>query len=526
MVATLVRLRLLILRNSLKRSAWQLVAVIIGGLYGLGILALVIAGLIVLAFASPEVRATTLVLVGAVVILGWILVPLVAFGIEQSLDPTRLAVFPVPLNTLLAGLTLAGVLGVPGIITALAAIATAAAWIREPLAAVAAVITGLIGVLICVVGSRTVVSLSTSLQSRRRFRELSGVLVFVPIILLGPILIGLMRTLATSVEQLPAIARVVGWTPVGAPWAVPTDIAIGDWGPALAKLLISLATLAVLLLIWRRSLAANLVAPHSESAKRVAKGKTGLFGVLPATPAGAVAARALTYWRRDPRYARQLITVPLVPVLLWFYSANGENQAVFTLTGPIIAFFLGIALYVDISYDGTAFATHVADGVRGIDDRLGRIGALAVIAVPLVILGTIIPVAVTESWNRLPLLAGLSAAVLLSGFAVVSVSSARIIVPVPRAGDNPFKSAPGAGFTTALAGFATWGVVLLLTIPTVVLAVLSLVLDSALLGWIALVVGLGLGAGFLVIGVRVGGALLDRSAPEVLSRLKSLSNAA
>jgi ABC-2 type transport system permease protein len=526
MVATLVRLRLLVLRNSLKRSPWQLVAVIIGGLYGLGLLVGVLAGLIALAFAPVELTSTVLVLVGAVVVLGWIVVPLFAFGIDQTLDPARLSVFPVPLNTLLAGLTLSGVLGVPGIVTAIAAVATAASWIRSPLAAVAAVIGGLIALLICVVGSRAVSALSTTLQSKRRFRELGGVLVFIPIFLLGPIIIGLGRTLAVSAEQLPEIARVVGWTPFGAPWAIAADVAIGDWLPALAKLVIALATLAVLLLIWRAALAAALVTPPATGAKRVAKGKTGMFGLLPATPAGAVAARALTYWRRDPRYARQLITVPFVPVLLWFYSANGSGEWVFTLTGPIIAFFLGIALYADISFDGTAFATHVADGVRGIDDRLGRVWALAIISVPLVLLGTIVPVAVIGAWDRLPMLLGLSAAALLSGFAVVSVSSARIVIPVPQAGDNPFKSAPGAGFTTALSGFATWGIVLLLTIPAVVLAVLSLALDSALFGWLTLAVGVGLGGGMLVLGLRLGGALLDRSAPEVLSRLKALRSAA
>ena len=38
MVATLLRLRWRVLGNSLKRSRWQLVATIIGGLYGAGVL--------------------------------------------------------------------------------------------------------------------------------------------------------------------------------------------------------------------------------------------------------------------------------------------------------------------------------------------------------------------------------------------------------------------------------------------------------------------------------------------------------
>jgi ABC-2 type transport system permease protein len=526
MVATLVRLRFLVLANSLKRSTWQLVATIIGALYGLALLGLVVAGLIALGFAPVDVASTVLILAGSALILGWILVPLIAFGIEQTLDPARLSVFPLPMNKLLVALTAAGVLGVPGIVTTIAVLATAATWIRSPLAAVAAVIGGAVGVLICVVGSRLVAALSTSLQANRRFRELSGILIFIPIILLGPLIAWFAQGVATSADALPGLARALSWSPLGAAWSVPADIAIGDYGPAGLKFLIAVATVAVLALLWRRSLAVALVTPPASSAKRVAKGKTGLFGVLPATPAGAVAARSLTYWRRDPRYARQLIVVPLVPVLLWFYSNNMDSPVLFNLTGPIVAYFLALAIYADISYDGTAFATHIADGVRGIDDRIGRIWALSIIAVPLVVIGTLVPVALTDSWNALPMLFGLAAAALLGGFGVVSISSSRIIIPVPQAGDNPFKSAPGAGFTTALSGFAVWGVSLLLLIPATVLAVLSLVFSSALFGWLTLLVGVVLGTVFLVVGLRVGGAQLDRRAPDLLVRLKAQRGAA
>lgn len=522
MVATLVRLRFQVLANTLKRSTWQLVAVIIGAVYGLGVLGLAVVGLIALGFAPVEVVSTVLVLGGAALVLGWILVPLVAFGVEQTLEPARLTVFPIPMRQLLVGLTLTGVLGVPGIITSLAVLATFASWIREPAAAVAAVIGGAIGVLICVVGSRTVAALSTSLQSKRRFRELGGILILIPLILIGPIIGGVAQAVARSADALPEFARSLGWTPLGAPWAIAADVAIGDWGPAVAKLGIALATLAVLVVLWRWALAVALVSPPAASAKRVAKGKTGLFGVFPATPVGAVAARALTYWRRDPRYLRQLIAVPLVPVFLFIYANNMDSLALLNISGPLIAFFLGVALYTDISYDGTAFATHLADGVRGRADRLGRLTALAVIAVPLVLLGCLVPLFFTGDWHLLPMILGLSAAALLGGMGVVSVSSSRIVIPVPQAGDNPWKSAPGAGFTTMLSGFAVWGLALLVVLPATALAVFGLIFGSPLLIWLTLVVGVVLGAVFLLVGVRIGGAELDRRGPDLLARLKRL----
>ncbi|MCU1478647.1 MAG: transporter [Subtercola sp.] len=272
-------------------------------------------------------------------------------------------------------------------------------------------------------------------------------------------------------------------------------------------------------------MATALITPPSNARKEVARGKVGLFGVLPASPAGAVAARSLTYWLRDPRYARQLIVVPLIPVLLYFYSSNMHSFALLNLTGPIIAFLLSLSTYADISYDGTAFSTHVADGVRGADDRLGRAVALGVIALPIVIVLTIASVAITGSWSLLPAFAGLALGAMLSGIGLTAVTSARIVIPVPAAGDNPFKSAPGAGFTTALSAFATWGILLLLTLPEIVLAVTGILLGSMLLCWLALVVGIVLGGVFAFVGIRQGGALYDRQAPELLARLKMLRGA-
>jgi ABC-2 type transport system permease protein len=523
MVATLLRLRLRLLGNSLKRSTWQLVATIIGGLYALCVLIGVAAGLVALGiFGSLETITTVIILAGSAVTLGWVLFPLVLTGIEQSLDPARLAQFPVPLRTLLIALTLAGLLGIPGIVTTLTGLTTAAAWFRFPLAAVAAVVCSILGVLIAVVASRAVSAASVGLQSSRRARELSGILILIPLMLLGPIIIGLSRGVADAAGALPAIADGLGWTPLGAAWAVPAALAASDPLGAVLRLVIALTTLAALFWLWRFALARALVTPAAGTARTRVRGKLGAFALVPQTPAGAVAARCLIYWRRDPRYARQLIVVPLIPALLWFYSVlNGATDLVMW-TGPLIGFTFALTLAADISYDGTAFATHLIDGVSGRDDRVGRLAALAVFAVPITLILAVGGVAVANQWQHLPTLLGLSIGSLLTGFGVVSVSSARYVMPVPQAGDNPFKAAPGATFTTGLQMFVVWGIVLALLIPTGVLAVISFFSDSSVFGWGALACGVVLGVVVLVAGVRVGGSLLDRTGPGLLLSLRRL----
>jgi ABC-2 type transport system permease protein len=362
MVATLVKLRFLLLINGLKKSPWQIVAVVIGGLYGLGALAVIVAGLFALSFAPLELARTVVVLVGALVIVGWTILPALTSGIDETVDPGRLAVFPVPIKQLMLALAVSGVLGVPGIITLIASLATALTWWDTPLAAIAAIITGAIGTITAVVGSRMLAALASRISRGRRSREAQGLLVFIPLVLAGPIIFGVSNVLRTYTDVFPSIAEVVSWTPVGAIWAVPSEVASGNFGVAGLKLLIGLVTLAAAVLLWRWGLERALERPAQSAAVKTSARGTGFFGRFPATPWGAVAARALTYWIRDPRYAQSLVTVPLIPLLFFFYGGLNGNLEILVWVGPVIAVLLAMSIYTDVSYDNTAFALHLQTG--------------------------------------------------------------------------------------------------------------------------------------------------------------------
>jgi ABC-2 type transport system permease protein len=251
-VADLLRLRLLVLKNSLLRSTWQLVAVIFGALYGLGILFGATIGLIALSGAPVSIARTVVVLAGSALVLGWVLIPLLASGIDQTLEPARLVTFPIPLNTLLLGLALSGLVGVPGIVTMLGSLATAGTWWQHPLIALLAAACAAIAAATCVVGSRAVTTLSSTFTSGRRFREAAGFLAIIPLTLLGPIIVSLSSGIRTATDALPGLANSLAWTPLGALWAVPSDAAVGHWGAAALHFLIGVATLVLLVLLWER----------------------------------------------------------------------------------------------------------------------------------------------------------------------------------------------------------------------------------------------------------------------------------
>jgi ABC-2 type transport system permease protein len=223
---------------------------------------------------------------------------------------------------------------------------------------------------------------------------------------------------------------------------------------------------------------------------------------------------------RDARFARQLILVPMMPVLLILLSTLVHEPGLVYAAAPVVAGLLPLTLFAVVSYDGTAYALHLSTGVRGIDDRAGRAAALLAFAVPSVVIVAVVSTLAIGVTSALPAVFGISIGVLLSGLAVISVSSASIVVPVARAGRNPFTAQPGSGMTGVVGSYAVTAATIGLAIPELLLGVLSLVLGSALLGWLSFALGALWGAGSLILGVRLGGRILDRTGPALLARMR------
>jgi ABC-2 type transport system permease protein len=143
-----------------------------------------------------------------------------------------------------------------------------------------------------------------------------------------------------------------------------------------------------------------------------------------------------------------------------------------------------------------------------------------VFGLPAATAATIATAALSQQWMLVPALLGLVLGLLLGGLGVCSVTSAVLVYPAPSPGDNPFKTRPGAN--TALLGstFVSWGVLAVVTAPEIVLLVVALLTGQAVWGWIGLVLGVVLGPVTLAVGVRVGGDLLDRRAPQLLVQLQ------
>jgi ABC-2 type transport system permease protein len=99
------------------------------------------------------------------------------------------------------------------------------------------------------------------------------------------------------------------------------------------------------------------------------------------------------------------------------------------------------------------------------------------------------------------------------------VVSARYTSNVPLPGDSPFKKPPGNVAQTLAVQLGGMAVLIVLMAPEVALVTAQFITGSSVPGWITLVLGPVLGVALFVVGVRAGGAWLDRRAPELLAQL-------
>lgn len=517
MTAVLVRLKLRLLVNQFRRSPWQVVGLVLALLYGAGITVLLVAFLVALRFAPLGVATTVVVGGGSLAVLAFLVVP-VFVGVDDTLDPRRFALLGVDRTRLALGLAVAGIVGVPGLALLLVASATVATWSRSPAAALTALVSVPCIVLTCVLLSRIGAGAAGLLLSTRRSREALAAVLVVAVSLIAPAVVlltnvGLGRRALTEIGS---VVAVLAWTPLGAAWAAPAGVAAGR--PAgLAQLVIALATVVVLALVWRALVGTALMSTGRRATPQTLGG-IGWFGRLPATPRGAVAARATSYWARDVRYRVSAISIPVTPIALVLVLglAGVPGPVLALIPVPVVALFLGWTTHNDIAYDHTAIWLHVAAGVRGVDDRLGRLAPVLVVGLPVLIAGSVVSAAVAGRPLLAAPLIGVSCCLLLVGMGVGGVSAALLPYPVPRPGSSPFQQPNSTGGLAAAVQSVLFLLQFLAAAPAIVLGVLAMRGDGRL-AWASLAAGLLVGVAVLWWGTVVGGRVFERRGPELLA---------
>ena len=530
MVAVLVRLKLSLLRRSFTRSGWAAFGMVVAYLYALGVVVPLTVGLVVLRDAPVDVARGLSVSGFAALSLGWLLFPLLLSGVDETLDPARFALLPVPARRLLPGLVVASFLGAPGMALILLSIGFVATWSRGPAEVLAALASAALGAVTCVLLSRSLTTALAGLLSTRRTKEWVAAIVAFLAMFVG---LGIQAATSWLPRLVPAstepgeilarVASVVAWTPFGWAWSVPGDVAAGAYVLAGVRLALAVALATALLAWWSQGLALALVSPPSGvgGARRVRVGR-GVERVFGVSPQGAIATRIVRSWRRDGRAASQmasLVFLPLVMVLpSTMYASDGRRWSMLLAVGPLLALFGSLNASQSLVFDGTASALHALTGVPGRLDRWGRAMAYLLLVGSMSLVAVGICLALSREWRLAPALLGLTLSVTGVGIGVASWASARHQWPVAPPGGNAFAKNSGGGAAGLIVSALLMAGTALGSLPAVILTVFA-ALGSSTAGWACLFVGPAIGAAVLWWGCERGGAALDRRWPEALAAM-------
>ena len=542
MVATFARLRLTLLRNTLLREKWRIILLVVGALYGLGLLLAAVSGLALLNAADDELRRTILVIGGSLLVLGWAIVPVVAFGVDNTLDPQRFALYLTPDRRFAVALLVGGAVSIPAVVTIIICLASAVAWIRSAspgqsvVLVILALVSGLLAAVLCLLSARVTTTAASGIMRGRRGRDAAGLLGVLAVLALA-LIPSLAQSVTWRLSSFSQLVDVLAWTPFGAPWAIPADAADGQWGLVVLRFAIIVVTLALASVAYQRLLVTSMTSVGTGSVSGVDRSSRlpfahSLMARGVPGPIAAVAGRATTYWRSDPRYlaaGASILLMPALAVVFAFLISSQEDSGVSLssalgwvalIAAPLVAWMGAWTPHDDVAYDSSAFWMHVSSGLSGRADRIGRIIGIGVWLIPLTVVLAIVAPAAASRADMIPAVLGLSVAFLGAGFGASSVLSVALPYPVPPPGANPMQTEMSSFGVTFIAQIVSTIVVGLLVLPTALTLILVFA-ASPVWGWLSLIVGLVSGAAWLLLGIRLGAKRFEQRQVAVLTTIRS-----
>ncbi|RJL22068.1 hypothetical protein [Bailinhaonella thermotolerans] len=218
--------------------------------------------------------------------------------------------------------------------------------------------------------------------------------------------------LALAKSGLPAgVVDVLTWSPVGWGMGAARAAVAGDLGGAAVFLALLVVLAVALAALWRVLMVRRLSLPPSRPVAATGGGREPyLASILGRSPVGAVAARELITWRRDPARALELRHGLLTPALMGVIAGLSGWTWALPSVGALIAMFAAMASVNLYALDGTAlWQTLLTPRAIRADVRGRQLAWGLLFAVPALV-WTVVSLPLTGAWWAGPVAVGAAVA--------------------------------------------------------------------------------------------------------------------
>ncbi len=520
MARLLVQLKLRLLVNALKSSAAVQASFIISCFFAVLLAVGAFFVLAVFRHSAMSVDLTTVIF--TVFAFGWLFLPIFAFGLDSTLDPATLQLYPLRTRPLAVGLLAASFTGAWPIANVIGLLGVTVGLASGGLGEVVAVVAVLLQVLFCVTLARFVTTTMAGLLRSRRGRDFAAFLI-VPIFALYEFFAQVVPRLAAAgklhASSFAGFDAWMRWLPPGLAAHAIQDASTGHAATALLRLVVLAAVIVALGALWIRSLSRALVTTDTTTGSSRVHGAALPFARSGAL--GAVAARFWIYQRRDPT---SLVYWFLTAVIMAAVSASailGKQHRVGILLASAVfgAAFVGYFHANAVGQTGPPFIYEAAalTGRRELRSYFwGQDLALSVIAVPLLIAVSLGLSAATGHWEYGFFVASVAVAGIGAALGISNILTATAAYPMARRAGSPLRQ-PAPGYQAYGAGgvFANLGTVAVAAIPMIVAAVLLGTAPSVF--WYPVLLGCAViyAFGLLYAGVQLAAIAAEQKLPEL-----------
>jgi ABC-2 type transport system permease protein len=520
MARLLVQLKLRLLRNALRASIAAKVSFVISTVLACLLAAGTFA--VLASFRGQAIAVNLTAVIFTVFAFGWLIVPIFAFGLDGTLDPATLALYPLRTRPLATGLLAASATGAWPLANVIGLLGVTVGLASGVLGELVAVVAVLLQVLFCITLARFVTTSMARLLRSRRGKDFAALLI-IPIVALYEIFTQLVPRAAAqgtlTTRSFTGFDSWIRWLPPGLAAHAIQDASDGQAGIALLRLALLAAVIAVLGWLWIRSLSRALVtADTSTQSSRVRSSALPFarYGLR-----GAVAARFWIYQRREPLSLVYwgMTAVIMAAVSVSAFVGQQRSPNVLLAGAALGAAFVGAFHANSVGFTGPPFVVEATalTGRRQLRSYFsGQDLALTVIAAPLLI----VIVFILAIADRRPeygfggtavALAGLGAALAMS-----NIFSVVLPYPMAKRAGNPLPQAAQGYTVYGLGGvFGTLITVGVVLVPVFV-ALARTSTDPVVIRNLVLVPAAACyGLALAWLGVRIAARLGEPKVPEL-----------